>query len=191
MKITGRLPYWSVLTILGCGGLFLIITPGIFEITFDHGISSGIGTALIVASILGATIDRWMKAEIASDVFRATLGYILPVEFHKAIHDLISFRFMCESHEMWYELTAINDDAVEVRVKIERRLHNITNSPQDIEASLDIDEWGFLQKSIINRCELQDTSRNIIRRVGPSELDDEWVLHAKSESIACLRARKS
>jgi hypothetical protein len=107
MKIAGRLPYWAILSVLAIFGLLAIIIPSIYEIRVDHGVISAIGTALVVAAILGFTIDRWMKAEIASDVFRAALGYILPKEFHDAIHNLISFSFMCEAHEMWYEITPI------------------------------------------------------------------------------------
>jgi hypothetical protein len=135
MQIKGRLPYWAVLAILGVVGLAMIIAPAICEWKFDHGVISAIGTAFLIAAILGATIDRWMKGEIAADVFRATLGYILPVEFHKAMHDLISFPLMCEAHEMWYVLTEMCGDTVKVNVKIERRLHNMTMRPQEIDPS--------------------------------------------------------
>jgi hypothetical protein len=183
MKITGKLPYWAILAILFFVGLLAIIIPGICELRVDHGVISAIGTALLVASILGATIDRWMKAEIASDVFRATLGYILPNEFHDAIHNLISFSFMCEAHEMWYEIIPINDNEVEVRVKTERRIRNITTRPQDVDGTLDIDEWGFPQKSKIHLCELHDVNHNVLRRADPGQLDEEWILHAKSEKL--------
>jgi hypothetical protein len=179
MKITGELPYWAVLTILFLFGISAIIIPGIYEVRVDHGIIAAIGTAFLVASILGFTIDRWMKAEIASDVFRATLGYILPSEFHDAIHNLISFPFMCESHEMWYEITRINNNEAEVRVKTERRIKNITTRSQDIDGSLDIDEWGFPQKSKIHLCEVHDVNHNVLLRAELSQLDEEWVLHAK------------
>lgn len=74
------------------------------------------------------------------------------------MHDLISFPLMCEAHEIWYVLTTVDDDTVKVNVKIERRLRNMTTRPQEIDPSLDIDEWGFIEKSVIHRCELRDTN---------------------------------
>jgi hypothetical protein len=73
---------------------------------------------------------------------------------------------------------------VEVRVKIERRIKNITTKPQELDGSLDIDEWGFSTRSTINLCEMHDIHHNVLSRASPGQLDEEWVLHAKSERIS-------
>jgi hypothetical protein len=93
---------------------------------------------------------------------------------------------MCEAQEMWYELSPIDGDLVAVRVKIERKLRNITNRPQELTASLDIDEWGFSQKSAVSRCELHDINHSIIQRTDAGQLDDEYVIHAKSGNICSV-----
>ena len=118
MTIRGRLPYWAVLTILAVLGLTGIIVPALREWQWDHGVVNELGVAFLIAAVLGTTIDRWMKTEIAADVFRATLGYVMPKEFHSEIQKVLSFPFMCESHEMWYDIYSLQTDSVTVRVEI-------------------------------------------------------------------------
>jgi len=40
-----------------------------------------LGIAFVVAAVLGLTVDFSLKTEVAKDVFKATLGYILRPEF--------------------------------------------------------------------------------------------------------------
>ena len=58
---------------------------GIILIAFwDHSLLQHLGIALIVAAVLRLTVDFTLKAEVARDVSKATLGYILRPEFRPA-----------------------------------------------------------------------------------------------------------
>ncbi len=185
MTIRGRLPYWAVLAILFVTGIAAIIIPAWNEWRWDHGVTTEIGIALLISSVLGATIDRWMKSEIASDVFRAAIGYVLPEEFHSEIQKIISFKFMCEAHDMWYDIHRLDEDegSVFVRVRTERRLRNITNEPQPQRASVHIDEWGFKQPSEIRRCEILDNGGNVLKKMTTIDKRPDFSLKAETEEV--------
>lgn len=74
MDIGGKIPRWLWLAALGVFGIAILIVtntvsiwPGLFSIVRD------VGIATLSASILGLTIDRWLKSDIAKDVFNATI----------------------------------------------------------------------------------------------------------------------
>jgi hypothetical protein len=73
-------PKWKMRTTLvafALVGAALIWTWNRYELEWDHGVATELGVALIVAAILGFTIDGFLKTALAKDVFEATLGYIL------------------------------------------------------------------------------------------------------------------
>jgi hypothetical protein len=184
MTLSGRLPYWAVLAFLATLGLLGLIAPALLGWTWDHGVISGIATALFIAAVLGATIDRWMKAEIASDVFHATLGYIMPAEFQAEISKITSFQFICDTHEMWYDVHLLTPEIVSVRVRCERSLRNITNTSQLRDASVHIDEWGFSHQSAIQRCEIHDSAGQMLKTMAPVEVRDDSTLRAKTDPVS-------
>jgi uncharacterized transporter YbjL len=98
MKLSGKLPPWAILALFLVLGLALIFIPHFFEWRWDYGIVPEIGVALVVASILGFTIDRWMRAEIRTDVFLASIGHILAPEFRAEVSRIVGYSLICERH---------------------------------------------------------------------------------------------
>jgi hypothetical protein len=96
MKFRGKLPPWAILAVFLVFGLALIFIPHFFEWRWDYGIVPEIGVALVVASILGFTIDRWLKAEIRRDVFLASIGHVLLPEFRDEVSRIVGYVLICE-----------------------------------------------------------------------------------------------
>ncbi|HXC27609.1 MAG TPA: hypothetical protein VNV38_06610 [Stellaceae bacterium] len=161
-----------------------LIVPSVTNLAADHGVVEAIGTAFLVAAILGFTIDRWMKAEIASDVFRSTLGYILPPEFQGEIAKIVSFKFIGDEHEMWYDIEQITSDTISCRVRCERTLRNITNVSQKQNASIHIDDWGFDNKSAIHRCEIHDSDGRLLENMIGVEARSDSTLYAETREVS-------
>lgn len=171
--LLGKLPGWGILVLIGGLGLVLIGLPHIHLASLSFiepygAIPEGVGIAFLTASTLGFTIDRWMKKEIAADVFKAALGYILPEEFKNEIQRIISFKFMCEHHKMHLRVEKIGTDYVRVTTKLERKLTNITSIPESICTYAHIDEWGFSdEKSKVVSCSLVGPDDHIYEQKKP------------------------
>jgi hypothetical protein len=174
-------------------GIIAIVIPAWNEWQWDHGVTTEIGIALLISAVLGATIDRWMKSEIASDVFRAAIGYVLPEEFHSEVQKIISFKFMCEAHDMWYDIYRLDEDedTVSVRVRIERKIRNITSEPQSQTALIHIDDWGFKQKSEIRRCEILDGEGKILTNAKNIDESRKFSLKAELKPLSCNQTKLS
>lgn len=184
MTLGGRLPHWAILVILAAFGVLALVIPSNIGFASDHGVVEAIGTAILVAAILGFTIDRWMKSEIASDVFRSTLGYILPPEFQGEISKIVSFKFVCDEHEMWYDIKKLTADTVSCRVRCERTLRNITNVSQKQNASVNIDDWGFDDKSAIHRCEILDRDSKLLENMQGVQARPDFTLYAETREVS-------
>jgi len=72
-------------------GAAMIIVPPVLEWQWDRGIIRDFGIAVSITAMLGFTIDRWLKTQIARDVFEAALGYILPHEFREEVARIAGF----------------------------------------------------------------------------------------------------
>ena len=81
-----------------------------------------LGTAVFIAAMLGLTIDRWLKTQIARDVFQAALGYFLPQEFREEVANVARFKFLCERHVAKLHIKDIGDGSVQLTNSIERTL---------------------------------------------------------------------
>jgi len=156
LSLQGRLPRWFILGLLAGAGI-LICIPVVVSPSEWGTIPRDIGVAMLVASILGFTIDRWMKEELRTDAVKATLNAIIRPEFHSKLQRIFTYEFLCEYHYMTISIRRIidNDEQVRVTVVTERRLCNISGAPKEIPGSVHIDEWGFEgNKSSIDGCSI-------------------------------------
>ena len=104
---------------------------------FEH-----IGIALIIASVLGLTIDFWLKKQITEDVFKASVGYLLPAELRDELHWLYGQRFLCTQHTQVIQLEPIGTtDFLRLVSSDKRVIKNLTPDQQELDHGLEIDEW--------------------------------------------------
>jgi hypothetical protein len=156
MKLGGKFPKWFTLGGFLVVGLALIIAPHFVEWWRDYGIASEIGIALVVASILGLTIERWMRAELRTDVFLASVGHLLPEEFRAEVSRIIGYSLICERHFLLVKIETVEDGFVKVTSHVERTIKNRSAYPQSIRNVTHIDEWGYQKDSAqIVECDLE------------------------------------
>jgi hypothetical protein len=155
MRLWGSLPPWAILSLFALAGFGLIIVPAVLAWTWDVGIIHEVGIALLAAAILGFTIDRWMKAEIRTDTFKAALGHVMRPEFRTEVARIIGYKLICERHFLFIEIEKVDDDTVRITSAVERTIRNTSAHAEKIKNYLHIDEWGFAAgKSQIIECTL-------------------------------------
>jgi len=154
MSFWGKLPPWATLALIGVSGLILIIVSSVFEWEWDYGIANEIGIALLAASVLGFTIDRWMKAELRTDAFKAALGQVLQPEFRAEVSRIIGYRLLCERHKLIIDLEIVTQDVVKTTSSVERVIRNKSSYPEKLKNYVHIDEFGFQEKSDILECSI-------------------------------------
>jgi hypothetical protein len=161
MRFWGKVPPWAILYAMAIGGFCMISAPKIWGWEWDYGIVHDLGIAIFIAALLGVTIDRWLKAEIARDVFMAALGYILPEEFHQEIRRIANFKFLSERQVSVFQIEDIGNSTVRLTSMIERTLRNISDNSETLNAYISMDEWGFDEPSQILECRLEMDGRTL------------------------------
>ncbi len=153
MGLGGKIPPYLVLLGFFILGGVLIFVPHYWGWHWDYGIISEIGVALLVAAILGFTIDRWLKAELRTDAFLAAIGHILAPEFRSEVSRIIGYKLICERHNLVVEIAPVATNIVKVTSSVERVIRNKSAYPQPIKNFVHLDEWGYANiKSEIVEC---------------------------------------
>jgi hypothetical protein len=162
MGLRGNIPPWLVLVGFLALGIALIFVPHFWEWKWDYGITPEIGIALLVAAILGFTVDRWLKAELRTDAFLAAIGHILAPEFRAEVSRIIGYKLICERHSLLVEIAIADANIVKITSSVERVIRNKSASPQPIKNHIHIDEWGYVAgRSEIIDCVLEIEGQTI------------------------------
>jgi hypothetical protein len=104
----------------------------------------GFAVALIIAAVLGFTIDRVIRRQLVTDAFKASVGYILPNELKREMEWIYETRILCVQHIQICKLTPIDDEHCKVHVTTQRTFQNISLSKASIDhPGVGIDEWFY------------------------------------------------
>jgi hypothetical protein len=174
---------WYVIlaTIFGCGILAVYVSeffhPSWFERVLEHA-----GVALMIASLLGVTVDRLLKLQVAEDVFMAAFRYVLPGELKEEVARIIGYKFIVISHLTIIEIVEIqHSDLVRVTIKTERTIKNISSHTEQVWNYLALDEWGMDgHNSILGTCRVILAGETIDGRKD-SEVEKEGAIGLKTE----------
>jgi hypothetical protein len=176
-----RLLLWIILGLALGFGMMLIIVPHKYEWQWDVGILHDVGIAFVVSSILGFTIDTFLKQQISKDVFEAAVGYILPPELREEVRWITSFEFLARKSLHRVTIDDLGNGTVKVSTDIDRELENITSTPKPIRSRADVDEWEQGQPSEILACEIT-TPEGRTLECSPVENMGHY-LHAETEEV--------
>jgi hypothetical protein len=99
--------------------------------------------AIAIASILGATIDGFLKVAIVKDVFQVSLGYLLPEQLRPHMRWIYEHRLICTADFITIELTQDSDDCLRLYGSRTQTLENISNKSVKETPALSIDEWNM------------------------------------------------
>ena len=135
---------WWFLAALGTLGVVLIVVfTAVHEFTaVTRGVAVAIGTALLVAAILGATIDQSLKKRLLQDAFETLFGYMLPEELKAELNWLSRQELVCDRFELTLTLREIEDrDLVVAHVELARDYRNVASHTVPFRPLLALDEW--------------------------------------------------
>ena len=107
-------------------------------------IISEFGAALIVAAVIGGTVDLFFKDEFARDAFVAAFRYVLPDELKEEVLRIISYKFLCTESRVLIEIEPIpKTELVKISIRTERTVRNITRGSENTPVIFALDNWGF------------------------------------------------
>jgi len=111
---------------------------------------------LMIAAVLGATVDAILKIELVRDAFFAAFRYAFPPALQGEILRIMRYRLICDRHLLLVRIEFIDADTVRVTCETNRRITNVSSYAEKLKPYLHIDEWGFEQgKSTIVECRLE------------------------------------
>lgn len=168
-----KAPLWSVLSLFSIIGVFLIILPAVA--LFDQAgitreLSRDIGIAFVTASLLGVSVDIFLKRGIARDAFEGAVGYILPLEVKEAVHTLARMTWFAEEFSLVVNLNLVEDDLIKATIKIRKMVRNIGDIPQPITSYIQVDEWGRRYQSEVISCEIKTASGKVVATFNKDEV---------------------
>jgi len=141
MEITRQeLKFLAVLLVLAVFGLGLITAAHYFPVLWvlRRSLTVSVGEALIVASVLGLTVDRYIKQYLirkaSKDVSKYLVGYNLPEEIKARIQALMGTALIRRNWQIAYTLDPLPlTDEVIIDVRYTFELENVSNTVQYYE----------------------------------------------------------
>lgn len=125
---------------LGCG---LLVLPALVRLPGGlRDVIPALGTALLVAAILGATVDAFLKQRLLQDAFVALFDYLLPETLRGELGWISEQEFLFERYDFTLTLTPIDDsDLLRASLELQRDLLNITSHTAYWRPCAALDEW--------------------------------------------------
>lgn len=101
------------------------------------------GIALLISVILGWSIEWVIRQRLLEDVFKASIGYILPDELKEEVRALYEAKFVCTEHVQESTLLPIagKPEVLCLHTKARRTFKNVTSSRQELEWRVSLTEW--------------------------------------------------
>ena len=117
---------------------------GILLLLFVSGFWHDLGTALVIAGLLGLIIDNYLRQRLAKDAVEAALGYVLPDPLKEEMRWVVGLKFLVIDHTAIYDIRFNRGKkTVSMSVEITRKIKNFTEAPQYLKPFLSIDEMGI------------------------------------------------
>jgi hypothetical protein len=124
---------WLSLAGLFAAGLLLFFQPWAHWWPPHVELVERFGEALIIASILGATVDLYAKRhllnEMSRDVFVHIFGHALPVELRARIDKMVRIDLVRRDFRVHYRLCALEGERVRLEVSFDYKLINLSHGP--------------------------------------------------------------
>lgn len=173
----------SMFAVFLCGIILLLASYNaeVQRLT-DWQLFHDVGIGIIIAGLLGVSIDQVLRRQLAEDAFRASIGYLLPEELRSEMEWIYSSHVLCIDHNQSCELRPIDDKVCTFYVKTVRKFRNISSSNETLSLGVAIDEW------------FHDTGSSKILSFGYTKLDtksEDFELAKSTHSIAIKEQKVS
>ena len=121
--------------------------------------SVAMGDALMIASILGLTVDYFLKErvlrEVSADVSKYLIGYRLPVEVQDRIRFLLQTQWIRRNFHIRCRLVEIGADRINLEINVSHDIQNITSEPRPYQHFIEY-EAHEPQRVLEMRCDSND-----------------------------------
>ncbi len=143
MSQTPKWVPWSVVIGVGSLGVALVAVAGaVVPPRPWSDLMLALGTALVIAAILGASVDPWFKRALLRDSFQAVFGHMLPAELRDELGWVYGQKVLCKRYDLRFVLIPTDDpDLLTARVAISRDMHNVSNEKVEPRLLFAMDEW--------------------------------------------------
>lgn len=166
-----RYRFQLLLLLLAGGGVALLLFGGRWGHTAE-----GIGEALIIAGVLGLTVDAYIKEHlleaVSQDIAKYLYGYRLPAELQSTIKDLMCTKRVTRDFHLHYKLSLIGGAPDKVLLET-----TLTYQPQNIGNKKLRYEQPFYQQKYFSPCFLELRCDSLDKDgtfyVGPKQLSDQ------------------
>ena len=109
----------------------------------DWSLLHDIGVAFMIAAILSVTVDLAVRGQLVEDVFKASIGYILPKELKGELEWIYSSHILCAEHTQTCELHRIDNDTCTIHTNMIRKFRNISSSTEPLVIGGSLNEWCY------------------------------------------------
>jgi hypothetical protein len=139
-----RIPKYSFVFILGLllfvGVMLLLVSIPYVNAEFSH----ALGHAFIIATILAATVDHYLKKrvlrEVTSDISKYLVGYRLPTEVQGRIGDLMRIKWIRRRFDLRVAFAEVDGgERIKVDFQISDEVQNISSETLDYRDKLEFD----------------------------------------------------
>lgn len=124
--------FWSSLLLIALLGLAALIGAHYMPLAWALGraLAISIGEALLVAAILGLTVDKYIKEflvrEASKDIYKYLVGYKLPEGIQNRLRDLMGTSLIRRNYQVTYTLTPLPSDQMLLDVKYSFLAENVS-----------------------------------------------------------------
>jgi hypothetical protein len=138
------LPFWpAVACLLALGVGCVVVSTAVHLPRVPHDLILAVGTALIIAAVLAATVDQWLKQRLLRDAFKELFGWLLPEQLREELSWVYEQPLLCDRHELILRLTEADDDLLTLRMESHRDVRNITSHMIPWRPIFAVDEWFY------------------------------------------------
>jgi hypothetical protein len=132
--------YLGGLALVGLGLLALTAGADLGEVPHEIGVA--LGSALVIAGVLGGTVDLWLKHLLLRDAFQATFGYLLPAELRDELTWIYEQELLCFRHEQIVSLHPTEDPQVVIaKMRVRRDVRNVSRRRVLWTQGFFVDDW--------------------------------------------------
>ena len=126
--------FLTALGLIALVGAVLIVVASLLPLTWllRRALVFSFGEALLVAAILGFTVDKYIKGflvrKASNELLKYLVGYKLPEPIQNRLRDLMGTPLIREHYQVFYTITPIADNQIVLDVRYQFDLKNITTS---------------------------------------------------------------
>jgi hypothetical protein len=135
--------FWFAVVVIGAAGAVLLVSATEWLHGGLRGLASGFGTALIVAALLAATVDYYLKRGLLQDAWTQLFGYLLPDQVREELDWISKQELLCERYDLTLRLEPTDDhDLLTALIEQRSEIRNTTLHSVDFEPVFALDEWS-------------------------------------------------